>query len=180
MARRKSAVKHYEDTIKRFKTMNLTMNEGAELIRQNLQRDLKEFTEGANPQGKARLRWLARLGHPYGRRDSGRQRGSSKYQRGSRAGKSKGSARLLPIGNISGRLQSARFTKKSKSRGSIVITAGFNKKAGNSLYVLLPQGTKKMVGRGLWGKNHAGALGKRVKMYKKAFREYFLSKQRKT
>lgn len=181
MAVKRTETQSYLALIKKFKMINANMDEGAEMIRQNIFNDLKEFTEGAQPQGKARVNWLARLGHPYGRGASasestpyGRKRGSSKYKRGARAGKYKGQAPRLPIGNISGGLQRSKFVKKEKRISSYYITAGFDSSAKGALFAVMPGGTKKMVGRDLWGKGEKGALGKRVRMYRKAFRDQFI------
>lgn len=178
--RRVTPTQSYLLTVKKFEQINATMDEGAEIIRQLIQTDLAEFTTGAKPSGKARKKWLRRLGHPYGRGASasqstpfGRKRGPARYKRGKRKGKLKGRAPNLPIGTISGNLYRARYVSKDSTRRKYVITAGFNKRAGGALFAVLPEGTRKMVGRNLWGKGDKGQLGQRVKMYRKAFRDRY-------
>jgi hypothetical protein len=182
MAVKRTATQSYQATVAKFRKLNLSMDAGAEMIRQNLLDDITEFTSGAQPQGKARLKWLRRTGHPYGRGQSaaestatGRKRGINKEIRPrekQRTGRV--SAPTLPIGNISGKLQRSKFVTKTKQGLAYKITAGFDRSAGGALFAVFPQGTKKMVGRGLWGKGEAGALGKRVRMYRKAFRDRFI------
>jgi hypothetical protein len=178
--KRVTPTQSYLLTVKKFEQINATMDEGAEIIRQLIQKDLAEFTQGAKPSGKARKKWLRRLGHPYGRGASaadstpfGRKRGAARYKRGKRKGKLKGRAPNLPIGTISGNLYRARYVSKDSTRRKYVITAGFNKRAGGALFAVLPEGTRKMVGRNLWGKGDKGKLGQRVKMYRKAFRDRY-------
>jgi hypothetical protein len=146
------------------------MEQGAKEIRKQIQDDLNEFTTGANPIGKARLKWLRKMGHPYGRganaaasTPTGRKRGAGK----------KGMAPRLPIGQITGRLRRAKYVTLNIGR-RWVITAGFRRGAKGSIYSVLPEGTKKMVSRNLWGKGEKGALGQRVKSYRKAFRDTFI------
>ena len=148
MAVKKTPTQSYLDTKKKFQLLNLSMSQAVEVIKKNVKDDMTELTSGASPEGKEREKWLARLGHPYGRKsddagnkDFGMQRGASRYKRGKDKGKRKGKAPLLPIG------------------------------------------TKKMVARGIWGKSRNGAesgeLGKRIKQYRKAFRDMYISKHKK-
>lgn len=182
MAVRRTSTQSYLAMIEKFNKIEMSMAEGAETIRTEIAKDLKELTEGANPSGKARKKWLARTGHPYGRGQSagestptGRKRGIHKdIRRKERAKTGRTSAPTLPIGEISGGLIRSRFVTKAQKLRQYRITAGFNRSAGGALFVVIPSGTKKMVGRGLWGKNEGGELGKRVKMYRKAFRDKFI------
>ena len=170
MAVKRDAIQSYFATIEKFKQINANMEEGAKEIRKQIERDLNEFTTGASPSGKARLKWLRQTGHPYGRGKSAALSTSTGRKRG--AGR-KGKAPTLPIGQITGGLRRAKFTKLSKGNQKYIITAGFNKSAKGALFAVLPSGTNKMVGRGLFGKGDQGALGKRVKEYRKAFRDTF-------
>jgi hypothetical protein len=191
MAVKKTPTQSYLDTKKKFQLLNLSMSQAVEVIKKNVKDDMTELTSGASPEGKEREKWLARLGHPYGRRsndagnkDFGMQRGASRYKRGKDKGKRKGKAPLLPIGKISGGLQRSKYVnidRKGTSRW--ILSAGFNSQAKGAVYVLLPTGTKKMVARGIWGKSRNGAesgeLGKRIKQYRKAFRDMYISKNKK-
>jgi hypothetical protein len=175
MAVKRTPTQSYFATVEKFKKMNATMDEGAAEIQKSLDRDLNEFTSGASPSGKARLKWLRKLGHPYGRGMSSTASTPTGRKRG--AGR-KGKAPTLPIGQITGGLRRAKFTKLSKANQKYTITAGFNKGAKGALFAVLPFGTNKMVGRGLWAPTEKGALGKRVKAYRKAFRDTFITKNR--
>lgn len=170
MAVKRTPTQSYLATVEKFKKMNLTMEEGAKEIRKQINRDLNEFTSGASPVGKERIKWLRKMGHPYGRGTSAATSTPTGRKRG--AGR-KGIAPRLPIGQITGRLRKAKFVNLNLGKGW-VITAGFRKGAKGSIYSVLPEGTKKMVSRNLWGKGEKGALGQRVKAYRKAFRDTFI------
>jgi len=170
MAVKRTPTQSYLATVAKFQKMNLTMEQGAEEIAKQIDRDLNEFTSGASPSGKARLKWLRKMGHPYGRgataaasTPTGRKRGAGR----------KGMAPRLPIGQITGRLRRAKYVRLNLGT-RWVITAGFGRGAKGSIYSVLPEGTNKMVSRNLWGKGEKGALGQRVKSYRKAFRDTFI------
>lgn len=175
MAVKRTPTESYFATIEKFKQINANIEEGAKEVRKQIMRDLNEFTTGATPSGKARLKWLRQTGHPYGRGKSAALSTSTGRKRG--AGR-KGKAPNLPIGQITGGLRRAKFAKLSKANQKHTITAGFKKGAKGALYAVLPFGTNKMVGRGLWAPTEKGALGKRVKAYRKAFRDTFITKNR--
>jgi hypothetical protein len=175
MAVKRNAMESYDAMLTKFKEINASMDSGAKEIQKAISRDLNEFVTGAEPRGKARIAWLRLKGHPYGRgRDmvpstaTGRKRGAGR----------KGTAPTLPIGQISGRLRKSQFVTLTEPYGKYVIKAGFSKRAKGALYAVLPSGTKKMVGRGLWAPVEKGALGKRVKEYRKAFRDTFQKRNR--
>ena len=182
MAVRRTDTQHYQAMVAKFRKINASMDEAVEIIRQNIFDDMKGFTEGAQPVNKARKKWLARTGHPFGRGQSasestptGRKRGVHKdIRRKEKARSGVVKAPTLPIGEISGNLQRSKFVSKQKKNMYYKITAGFDSSAGGALFAVLPSGTKKMVGRGLWGKGDKGALGKRVKMYRKAFYDSYI------
>lgn len=187
MAIKRTPTKSYLATVEKFKRLDLSFDEGVELIRQNIAVDLKNFTEGAMPAKKERVKWLARMGHPYGRKSSaaestdyGLKRGITKERRArERKRTNRTSAPTLPIGEISGTLQRSRFVRTDKRLKKRIIVAGFSRSGGGGLYAVRPEGTKRMVGRGLWGKGEKGALGKKVREYRKAFRDHFLREQYK-
>jgi hypothetical protein len=193
MAVKKTPLQSYLDTKAKLEALQLSMSQAVDDIKSSIYKDMEELTSGASPDGKERKNWLARLGHPYGRKSNddyegnknfNRQRGASRYKRGKDKGKRKGSAPLLPIGRISGGLQSSKYVLKDRQGTSRwILSAGFNKKAKGAVYVLLPEGTNKMVARGIWGKSKNGAesgeLGKRIKQYRKAFRDMYQAKNKK-
>lgn len=98
--------------------------------------DAIQFTGGGISQ-----KHLARLGHPYGR-------GPSK-EASTPGGLKRGGAPNLPINLQSGRLRRGWYLKKRGDRGGTVWTIGNS--AGHARYILSPWGTKKMVGREIWG-----------------------------
>lgn len=170
----------------KMKRLGMSMDKAVEEIRAQIKADMHEVTTGSKPSGEARINWLARMGHPYGRGISaaestptGRIRGVVRYKRGPKTGKRKGSAPRLPIGTISGNLTRSIYVTKRRANGAHVITAGFGRSAGGSVYVVLPAGTRKMVGRGVWGKGEKGYIGEKIKSYRKVFRQLYLDGNRK-
>ena len=175
MAVKRTPTQSYLATVEKFKRMNLTMEQGAKEIRKQIQDDLDEFTTGASPTGRARLKWLRQMGHPYARGNSAPKSTPTGRKRG---GGRKGVAPKLPMGQISGGLRRSRFARLEMPSGRHIITAGFNRSAKGALYAVSISGTNKMVSRGLFGKGDAGALGQRVKQYRKAFRDTFQKRNR--
>jgi hypothetical protein len=170
----------------KMKRLGMSMDKAVEEIRAQIRLDMQDVTNGAKPSGQARINWLARMGHPYGRGQSaaestptGRIRGVARYKRGPKVGKRKGSAPRLPIGRISGNLTRSAYVTKRRAGGAHVITAGFGRSAKGSIYVVLPAGTRKMVGRGVWGKGEKGYIGEKIKSYRKVFRQMYLDGNRK-
>lgn len=161
----------YVATVAKFKRIDATMDAAAQEIKKDLDDDLHGFVSGASPSGQARIKWLRQMGHPYARGSSASESTSTGRKRGSGR---RGTATTLPIGEISGRLKEAAYVILRRTAGAYTFFAGFNRRAGGSIYTVLPAGTRKMVGRGLWAKGEKGALGQRVKLYRKAFRDYFL------
>lgn len=95
--------------------------------------------------GKISLAELRRRGHPFGR-------GSGRVTKGKGLSKARitrrGSAPMLPINRQRGDLQRRLFSKiVLRTLTRQVIDAGF--RAGAN-WVILPNGTRKMVGRGFW------------------------------
>lgn len=175
MAVKRTPTQSYFATVDKFKQINANMEEGAKEIRKQIERDLNEFTTGATPSGKARLKWLRQTGHPYGRGKSAALSTSTGRKRN--AGR-KGTAPMLPMGQITGGLRRSKFAKLDTPGGRHIITAGFNKSAKGALFAVLPSGTSKMVGRGLWDPTQKGSLPARVKQYRKAFRDTFQKRNR--
>ena len=175
MAVKRTPTQSYFATIDKFKQIDANMEEGAKEIRKQIERDLNEFTTGASPSGKARLKWLRQTGHPYGRGKSAALSTSTGRKRN--AGR-KGTAPMLPMGQITGGLRRSKFAKLDTPGGRHIITAGFNKSAKGALFAVLPSGTNKMVGRGLWDPKQKGSLPQRVKEYTKAFRDTFQKRNR--
>ena len=181
MAVKKTPLQSYLDTKAKLEALQLSMSQAVDDIKSSIYKDMEELTSGATPDGKARAKWLRDTGHPYGRRFTDNTSKATNRQRGT--GK-KGGAPLLPIGRISGGLQSSKYVLKDRQGTSRwILSAGFNKKAKGAVYVVMPTGTYKMVARGIWGKSKNGAesgeLGKRIKQYRKAFRDMYISKNKK-
>lgn len=144
------------------------------VLRRDALEELKELSDGSKgPKGKARLKALRAAGHPYGRRVSGDantgKRGIVKKKMRSGRRPSVGQFPQLPIGMISGSLDKSRFATLDEFK----LTIGFNRKAGSSINVVLPAGTKNMVGRGLMLPNERGEFGARMKRTRRAFSEAF-------
>lgn len=175
MAVRRTPLQSYVATVAKFKRLNVTMDGAASEIRKDLLADLKGFVSGASPSGKARIKWLRDQGHPYGRGTNAAASTATGRKRGTGI---KGGAPTLPIGEISGRLKSAAYVSLSRTGFNYLFTAGFSRRAGKSIYVVLPGGTRKMVSRDLWAKGEKGAMGQRIKIYRKAFRDVFLAGNR--
>lgn len=163
MAKIKNAVKLDQVMTARLRRMKGGIATGMKEIKNQSLRDLLELTDGT-PKGKARIKWLRQQGHPYGRNSAPKIGQPLSGKR-----RAKGRARNLPIGEISGKLRSAAFSQVDKNlvgRDTTRVTLGFNKKAGKSIHVVLPMGTKKMVSRGLMLPGGKGEIGKRMKMYR--------------
>lgn len=146
---------------------------GMKAIRDQAHSDLIELTSGS-PQGtKTRQKWLRQQGRPFGRGQAAAlSTPASGKRRGKRPPLPKVPRKSLPIGVQSGNLRSAAFATVNKNlvgRDTTRITVGFNKRAGKSILVVLPFGTKRMVARGLFFPGENGAMGKRVKAYRQAF-----------
>jgi hypothetical protein len=176
MAVRRTPLQSYNATVAKFRKLDMSMASAAGEIRRDLARDLVGFVSGASPTGKARLKWLRAQGYPYGRGSGAATSTSTGRKRG--AGQ-KGTAPTLPIGEISGRLKKAAYVTLTTKDLSYKLTAGFNRRAGKSIYAVLPGGTRKMVSRDLWAKGEKGAVGQRVKIYRKAFRDVYITGNQK-
>lgn len=103
--------------------------------------------------GKITLAELARRGYPFGR-GHGRTTYNPRANKSASPGTGKsrvsrrGSAPMLPINRQRGNLQRRLFSKiVLRTLTRQVIDAGFHAGAN---WVILPNGTRKMVGRGFW------------------------------
>lgn len=85
---------------------------------------------------------LAKMGHPYGRGTSSKTSAPGGLKR-------RGKAPNVPINMQSGRLRRSWYMKVRSSGGRKVWTIGNS--ARHARYILSPWGTKKMVGREIWG-----------------------------
>lgn len=91
--------------------------------------------------GGLSLKRLRKMGHPYGRGPRPNTFSGGGLKRG--AGRMK--APNLPINQQSGRLRRSWHVKRTG------LTWVLSNKARHHKYILSPWGTRKMVGRGLWG-----------------------------
>lgn len=182
MRTHRSVTALYDAQLKRFSTMKMTMAQGhAEIAKRGLA-DMAELTRGSISK-----KTLARLGHPYGRGASPAQRTPTGLMRGGNAAKNKkltGRARipLLPINRQSGKLRQGMYLRKTSSPGAIQSFV-LGSDVPYAKYILHPAGTKKMVGRGIFGGKmlgfpYAGAIEKRWRQRNRAFKDYFIKRQR--
>jgi hypothetical protein len=166
---------------KRFRAMDMDARRGhADMAKAGLA-DAKELTSRADgPSGPARKRWLARMGHPFGRGASAAQRTPTGLKRGIPRGK--GRVRNLPIGQISNKLHSTM--RLTRLQGGVQ-SFGVKTSAPHARFILSPHGTKLMTGRGyggIQGKNapRTGETVRRWRARNKAFFQHFKRKQRTT
>lgn len=184
--RHSSAQSLYFAQVARFNKVNKNALQGMQILRRDALDEMTELTSGS-PQGKARLRLLRAMGFPFARDDSpldtdtmrmGGKRGnvkSGKRLRKKLQIKGKVNFPQLPIGKITGALQRAKFASTDRFK----LTLGFDRRAGRSINVVIPWGTNKMVGRGLWLPGERGELGKRMKRARRAFAKVFFDPLRR-
>lgn len=94
--------------------------------------------------GRITTKQLRAMGHPYGRGISAAASTPGGLKRGSRR-----KAPLLPINQQSGQLRRGWNMRTMGSGAKRVYVVG--NKAKHARYILSPWGTKKMVGRTIWG-----------------------------
>lgn len=138
-----------------------SIDAGLEDVRNAARRDLMDLTNGS-PTGKERRKWLKESGHPFGRGISAADStptGAKRNIIGKRRVKS------LPIGIITGSLRRRIISKKQGNK----LIIGFG--AGQSNWVIIPGGTKKMIDRGMMGPT--GEVRRRVRSRLYALRSHF-------
>lgn len=125
----------YKHQVARFERMNQTMREMHREISEAGGQDGQELTQGTVSTAQ-----LRKMGHPFGRGVGG---SNGRY----RPGLKRGRLGSLPINRQTGGLQ--RRLRLRRGRGGIQtfeLTPGVHR--GN--WVLNPDGTRRMVGRGFW------------------------------
>ncbi len=145
----------YQSQKARFEKMGVDMRRMHGIMVRDTFDDAQRYTSGG-----VRTSELRRLGHPFGRGRAAGTAGRGGLKRGSK-GKTKIAS--LPINYQSGRLRRSWSLKLTKgSGGAQTYILGNN--APYAKYILNPSGTRKMVGRGLWGhsaftKMESGTMG---------------------
>lgn len=181
--RHTSAQQMYNAQLRRFQAVGDNALHGMQILKRDMLEELDELVSGQGVSGKSRIKALRAAGHPYARKDTPMDNGRNRYG-GKRGGlqsvrseelHGKASFKQIPIGLISGQLRSAKFASLDRFE----LTVGFDKRAGKSIYAVLPFGTNKMVGRGLWLPGERGELGKRAKRARRAFNAAFFDPLKK-
>jgi hypothetical protein len=172
----------YQAQIKSFAIRKMTMKQGHADIAKRSLGDMSELTRGGISS-----KTLRRLGHPYGRGASAAVRTPTGLMRGADPKKAKSSmgrrtVPLLPINRQSGKLRAGMYLRKTSSPGALQAFA-LGSDVKYAKYILHPAGTKRMVGRGIFGGKmigftKAGAVEKRWRQRNRAFKDYFINKQR--
>lgn len=145
-----------------------SIDAGLEDVRNGARKDLMDLTNG-QPAGKERRKWLKEQGHPFGRGGSAAQSTPTGAKRNPRGARRR--AKSLPIGAISGSLRRRIISKKVGNK----LIIGFG--AGQSNWVVISGGTKKMVDRGMMGPT--GEVRRRVRARLYALRSHFKKANRK-
>lgn len=122
--------------MKQLNGMKINYQKEVEKIAEEYLQDAIAFTGGGISK-----KTLAKMGHPYGRGPNPAKRHA--------AGLKRGKAPMLPINMQSGRLRRGWYLKRRSQSGRAVFVIGNS--ARHARYILSPWGTKKMVGRRLWG-----------------------------
>lgn len=173
--RHTSALQLYNAQLARFRAVGDNALHGMQILKRDMLEEIDELVRGQGVSGPSRIKALRAAGHPYARKDHPMDSGGKRF--GGKRGKDArgGSFNQLPIGLISGQLRSAKFASLDRFE----LTVGFDKRAGKSIYAVLPFGTNKMVGRGLWMPGEGGELGKRAKRARRAFNAAFFDPLKK-
>jgi hypothetical protein len=186
MARQhRSAFALYEKQVKAFEQAQGGAVQAWEMLPEGAEDDARQNLSGGITSATLRT-----LGHPFARlggaaerydpRNPARaqsRRGVGKDTAAQRSfRKTVGSMPLLPINRQSGRLLDSLERQDTKAPGALASQrVGFDRaRAGNSLYVLSPEGTTRMVARGFWS-----AIKKNWRARNRAFRDVFVRVQRK-
>jgi hypothetical protein len=138
-----------------------TIDAGLEDVRNAARKDLMDLTNGT-PTGKERRKWLKQNGHPFGK---GISAAASTPTGAKRNVPGRKRVKNLPIGIISGSLRRRIISRRQGNK----LIIGFG--AGQSNWVILPGGTKKMVDRKMMGPN--GAVRERVRSRLYALRSHW-------
>lgn len=170
----------YQAQLAWFNKVNIGIKKGHyEVARRSLS-DLSEFTSG-----NVSLKTLRRLGHPYGRganasasTPTGFMRGASKADMKRIAGRAslpKIGGKLI-INKQSGGLRAGAYLRKFNDPKAVQSFA-LGSDAKHAKYVLDPRGTKKMIGRGVFGGKMIGLqtdglIEKRWKQRNRALKDH--------
>lgn len=159
----------------RFRQVTTDARVGVRLLKDQALEELEYLTNGrVGPKGRARIKALRAAGHPFGRRVSGDvNTGKRGIVKGRTQGKRPrvGNFPTMPVGMITGALDRSRFATIDDMK----LTIGFNRKAGKSIHVMLPAGTKYAVGRGIMLPRQRGEFGARMSALHRAFSKAFFA-----
>jgi hypothetical protein len=164
MGRYSKGLDLYDAQRKRFAHNKATMLSGHEDLAKEGLKDWLELT-GGQPTGKARLKLLRQIGHPFGR--TSKPAGRNRMPR-------KGRLPFLPIGIVSGRLRRAIRKTRAWVSGAVQAFAVSAEGVPYAKFILGDAGTRKMVGRGFQRE-----VVKRFKARNRAYLDHFSKEQKK-
>lgn len=180
----KDPLAYYDSLVRRFKRLGDDIQAAYQVLPEEGRNDLLQLTSG-----HVSSKTLAKMGHPYARKTAASAIGATKDP--ARRGVSKGYAKrnalkgkalraaapLLPINRQKGKLtRSVKITRRPAAGKGLRYSVGFDRaKAKGSIYAVLPDGTRKVVPRGLWTEKR-----RRWRIRNRAFRDVFVRTQRAT
>lgn len=171
MAKRTNAFALYDAQVRKFEAATVAAEKAWEMLPEGAEADARE-----NTSGNVSEKELRRRGHPFARIGGRAAAYNPKNPARSQARrKSKGSTPVLPINRQRGKLQESIERKAASVPGMLASQhVGFNKgRAGRSLWVLSPEGTRRMVARTYWAD-----IRQRWRTRNRAFRDVFVRGQR--
>ena len=177
MARRHTSPKSlYDAQLARFKAVGKNAKAGMYILKRDALDEMETLVNGGSGvAGKARIKALRAAGHPFGRNNTAMDTGSRRFGGKRGVANRVGGFPQLPIGVISGKLKKSKFATVKDFQ----LTLGFDKSAGPSIAAVYPFGTNRTVGRGLMLPGEKGALGKRMKRSRLAFKKAFFEPLKK-
>lgn len=173
---------YYDSLVRRFERLGDDVKTAYRMLPEGGRDDLLQLTSGHIPS-----KTLDAMGGPYARKTAAAAIGATKTP--ARRGVSKDYARrnalkgkalraaapLLPINRQKGNLtRSITINRRASVGAGLRYHVGFNRaKAKGSIYAVLPDGTRKVVPRGLWTEKR-----RRWRIRNRAFRDVFVRTQR--
>ncbi|MGV3619120.1 MAG: hypothetical protein ACO1SV_27655 [Fimbriimonas sp.] len=172
MATRRNALELYDAQVRKFRQSGRNAVEAWEMLPEGAEDDAYALNSGTTSSAE-----LARQKHPYARRFGAVPKYDPKNPAREQARRGgRGTATLLPINRQSGRLYKAIERQETRVPGALSAQrVGFDRtKAQESLFVLSPEGTTRMVARGYWTE-----IVKRWRLRNRAFRDVYVRAQRR-
>jgi hypothetical protein len=172
MATHRNALALYDAQVAKFEKAGRAAVDAWEMLPEGAEDDAHELLSGRISSAE-----LKRQGYPFARRTGHvprydpRAPTRTQLRRGGR-----GTAPLVPINEQTGRLHDALERQPTRVPGALSAQrVGFNRsRARNSLFVLSPPGTTRMVARGYWRE-----ITKRWRARNRAFRDIYVRSQRR-